>query len=116
MKSASPGKRTLKTKAPKTSKIRESAKGEPCLVRIPGVCNGNPATTVLAHLNGAGVGCKHADHKAAYACSACHSWLDGGYVQSGYGRTTRDLWHLESVIRTQDRLIEKGCIQVSGAV
>lgn len=115
MKSASPGKRTLKTKAPKTSNIQKSAKGEPCMVRIPGVCNGNSETTVLAHLNGAGVGCKHGDHKAAYACSACHSWLDGGYVQSGYGRTTRDLWHLESVIRTQDRLIERGLLLVKGA-
>jgi len=119
MKSASPGKApgksTLKSTNKKTSKIRQSAKGEPCLVRVPGVCNGNRATTVLAHLNGAGVGCKHGDHKAAYACSACHSWLDGGYVQSGYGRTTRDLWHLESVIRTQDRLVEKGLIQVKGA-
>ena len=123
MKSASPGKlpgklpgkSKLKPSSTKTSKIRQSAKGEQCLVRVPGVCNGNSATTVLAHLNGAGVGYKHGDHKAAYACSACHSWLDGGYVQSVYGRTTRDLWHLESVIRTQDRLIEKGFIQVIGS-
>ncbi|MFP3979153.1 nuclease domain-containing protein [Marinobacter sp. KMM 10035] len=113
-KTALRSKTQLKATTPKTSKIRQSAKGEHCLVRVPGVCNGNPATTVLAHLNGAGIGCKHSDHKAAYACSACHSWLDGGYVQSGYGRTTRDLWHLESVIRTQDRLINKGLIQVTG--
>lgn len=111
----SPGKSKLKATAPKTSKIRNSAKGEPCLVRVPGVCNGNSTTVVLAHLNGAGVGYKHQDHKAAYACSECHSWIDGGYVQQGYSRDTRDLWHLEGVIRTQDRLIEKGFIQVNGA-
>lgn len=105
----------MKAAKPKTSAIRMSAKGEQCLVRIPGVCNRNSSTTVLAHLNGAGVGCKHGDHKAAYCCSACHDWLDGGYVQHGYGRTTRDLWHLESVIRTQDRLIEKGLLLVKGA-
>lgn len=119
MKSASPGKlpgqSKLKAAGPKTSKIRMSAKGEPCLARIPGVCNGDSATTVLAHLNGAGAGCKHSDHKAAYACSECHAWLDGGYVQQGYTRDTRDLWHLEGVLRTQDRLIDKGLIQVNGA-
>ncbi len=115
LKTASPGKKTLKAKPTRTTKIRASAKGEPCLVRVPGVCNGNSATVVLAHLNGAGVGHKHQDHKAAYACSECHSWLDGGYVQQGYSRDTRDLWHLEGVIRTQDRLIEKGFIQITGA-
>lgn len=108
-------RKPMKSASPKTSKIRKSAKGEPCLVRIPGVCNGDSATTVLAHINGAGVGCKHSDHKAAFACSACHEWVDGGYIQQGYNRDTRDLWHLEGVIRTQDRLIEKGFIQVTGA-
>ncbi|WP_349677120.1 nuclease domain-containing protein [Marinobacter sp. UBA2678] len=105
----------MKTSRPNRSKIRESAKGEPCLVRVPGVCNGNSDTTVLAHLNGGGIGWKNEDHKAAYACSACHGWLDGGYATQGYSRATRDLWHLEGVVRTQDRLIEKGHIEVKGA-
>ncbi|WP_418141532.1 DUF1364 domain-containing protein [Marinobacter sp. MA] len=105
----------VKATRPKRSKIRDSAKGESCLVRVPGVCNRNPDTTVLAHLNGGGVGGKNEDHKAAYACSACHRWLDGGYATQGYSRATRDLWHLEGVVRTQDRLIEKGHIEVKGA-
>lgn len=108
-------RKPMKSASPKTSKIRKSAQGEPCLVRVPGVCNGDSATTVLAHINGAGVGCKHSDHKAAFACSACHEWVDGGYIQQGYTRDTRDLWHLEGVLRTQDRLIEKGFIRVTGA-
>lgn len=99
----------------KTSKIRQSAKGEPCLVRVPGVCNGNPETVVLAHLNGAGMGRKQADHKGAYACSDCHAWLDGGYTGQGHFRDYRDLMHLEGVMRTQDRLIEKGLMTVKGA-
>ena len=37
------------------SKLRKSAKGQLCLVRLPGVCNHNAETTVLAHLGGAGM-------------------------------------------------------------
>lgn len=99
----------------KTSKIRESARGKSCKVRVPGVCNGDPETVVLAHLNGAGVGRKAPDHHGADACCACHEWLDGGYAQQGCSREYRDLLHLEGVIRTQDRLIEEGFITIKGA-
>jgi len=118
IKAKAPMKRTAskpKSRLAKTGKIRKSAKGQPCLVRVPGVCNGNTETTVLAHVNGGGVGVKAGDHEAAYACSTCHEWLDGGYVQHGYSRDTRDLWHLQGVIRTQRVLIEKGLIEVKGA-
>ena len=33
---------------PKMTAARREAKGQPCMVRIPGVCNGDPETTVLA--------------------------------------------------------------------
>jgi len=114
MRPASSGRSTLKSKEPKRSKIRLSAKDEQCLVRVPGVCNGNSATVVLAHLNGAGVGMKNPDWQAAYACSACHEFLDGGYADSGIWREQRDLLHLQGVIRTQERLIDKGFIQIQG--
>lgn len=92
---------------PKTTPIRQSAKGKPCQVRVPGVCNGDWSTTVLAHLNGAGMALKAHDHEGAYTCSACHSWLDGGYAKT-HTRAERDLWHLEGVIRTQRLLIDEG--------
>ena len=98
----------------KTSKIRKSAKGEDCLVRAPGICNGNPETVVLAHINGGGMGRKNPDWQAAYACSACHEWLDGGYNREST-KPFRDLLHLEAVIRTQSALIDKGLITVRGA-
>lgn len=113
VKVAQPGRRCRKSgSVAKQTPIRSSARGEPCLVCIPGICNGDPQTTVLAHLNGAGIGRKAPDHEAAYACSACHQWLDGGYAQTGYNRDTRDLWHLQGVIRTQRRLIDKGLLVV----
>ena len=115
MSASSSRRSTIKSKAPKPSKIRLSAKGEQCLVRVPGVCNLDSATVVLAHLNGAGVGMKNPDWKSAYACSSCHEWLDGGYANTGSWRDERDLLHLQGVIRTQERLIDKGFIQIQGA-
>ena len=98
----------------KTSKIRQSARGQDCLVRVPGICNGNPETVVLAHINGGGVGMKAHDIHGAYCCSDCHTFLDGGYVKT-VTREYRDLLHLEGVVRTQLKLIESGFIVVRGA-
>lgn len=93
------------------SKITKSARGEQCQVRIFGVCNFDTETTVLAHLNGGGVGAKHLDGHGAYACSNCHTWLDGGYVKAA-NRDARDLFHLQAVIRTQSILVDKGLIDL----
>jgi hypothetical protein len=90
------------------SKIRKAAKGAECQIRIPGVCNYNPETTVLAHLNGAGMALKANDIHGAFACSDCHNEVD---------RRTRHidmeaarLAHLEGVIRTQKVLLRIGLI------
>ena len=82
--------------------LRNLAKGKPCMVRLPGICNGNPETTVLAHyrLSGTcGAGMKPDDQQGAWACSACHDEVD---------RRTRKLEndfvrlaHAEGVLRTQ---------------
>ena len=109
-------KRTpMKTKArPKRTKIRDSARGEPCQVRVVGVCNGDWSTTVLAHRNGAGMACKASDEDAAYACSACHEWLDGGYVRYGYTRSDRDTVHDKGIVRTREILKRKGLASLEG--
>lgn len=77
-----PAKRsTLKTKGPRMTPIRRAAAGQECTLRIPGVCNFDPATTVLCHSNylgdGKGMGLKAPDTKACFGCSACHDLLDG---------------------------------------
>jgi hypothetical protein len=91
------------------SKYIKSARGQMCQVRIPGVCNRNPETTVLAHLNGGGMGTKHFDIHGAYACSDCHAWLDGGYAKNS-GRAVRDLAHLMGMQKTQAIMIEQGTL------
>jgi hypothetical protein len=80
----------MKTSRPKMTPIRKSAKDEDCTLHFP-CCNFDPATVVWAHsnshLDGKGAGIKARDEEGCYACSACHSWLDGGYA----GRMERGL-------------------------
>lgn len=96
------------------SKITESAKGESCTVRLPGVCNHNNDTVVFAHINsvrlGHGIGIKNKDIHGAYACSSCHDWIDGR-VKSHQDPNVIKLAHYEGVLETQLRLIEKGLIK-----
>lgn len=65
----------------RNKKLRDSAQGQDCQLRIPGVCNGNPETVVWCHLNGQeygkGMGHKSHDIFGFYGCSACHDVYDG---------------------------------------
>lgn len=74
-------KAKLKAKGPKMTPIRRAARGQDCTLRLPGVCNFDPDTTVLCHSNyladGKGMGLKAPDTAAAFGCSACHDLLDG---------------------------------------
>jgi len=59
--------------------LRKAARGRECQVRIPGVCNGNSETSVLAHIRLAGLcgtGIKPPDLIATIACSSCHDEID----------------------------------------
>lgn len=102
--------RPVKQKQPriKNKKITDSARGEDCTLRISGVCNFNPETTVFAHMNGGGMGYKHHDIHGCYACSKCHSLLDSAW---GYGMTGQNAL-FKSMIETQNKLIEKGLIKI----
>lgn len=90
--------------------LRKEAKGRECMIRIPGVCNGNPETTVLAHYRLAGIsgmGMKSPDLIAAWACSSCHDAVDrrdSMFLEKDWVR----LLHAEGVMRTQDALIKEG--------
>jgi len=75
---------------------------------MPGICNGNPETTVLAHLNGGGMGMRRSDIHGAFACSACHDEVDRRtrITDAEYAR----LCHLDGVIRTQEIWIREGLL------
>jgi len=92
------------------SKIRKSARGEDCQVRIPEVCNGNPETTVFAHLGGGGMGAKMPDLFGAYCCSDCHDLVDGRSQCSDISDASIKADFYDGIFRTQLILIEKGLI------
>jgi len=94
------------------SKLTESARGQNCQVRIPGICNHDPRTVVLAHINGAGMGMKAPDIHGAYCCSDCHDVLDGRTKMPFTSPDEVKLYHLEGVIRTQKIMLEQGLIKI----
>ena len=71
--------------SPKTVEHRNGpllamAERRECLLRVPGVCNFDPATTVACHSNqsihGKAGARKADDHYSVWGCHACHTWLD----------------------------------------
>lgn len=62
----------------KSNKLRKSAQGQRCTMNVARVCNYNPETTVLAHINceGGCMGGKTDDFSAAFMCYECHTWYD----------------------------------------
>ncbi len=78
-------------------------------MRLPGICNFNPETTILAHYRLAGLcgtGMKPIDLIGAWACSDCHNAIDDG--KAAYTREQLDLMHLEGMCRTITALHKLG--------
>lgn len=83
-----------------STKLRGSARGQRCTIGVPGVCNHNPETTVLAHAPSEfkGMGLKGPDYWAAFACSACHEHLDHNRLM----KSDAALYWLSGIHRTQE--------------
>jgi len=93
--------------------LRKAAKGRGCMVRLPGICNHNSETVVLAHIRLAGVsgmGMKSPDLIGAWCCSSCHDEIDGRTNRSGLTRDELRLAHLEGMVRTIVQLEKEGLI------
>lgn len=86
------------------------------MVRIPGICNRDPDTTIAAHYRLAGmcgVGVKPLDVLSAHACSDCHDAIDSRTGTEDYTRAELRLMHAEATLRTIDKLVREGRIQIS---
>jgi len=93
--------------------LRKEAKGRGCMVRLPGICNFNSETVVLAHIRMAGVsgiGMKSPDLIGAWACSACHDELDGRTHKSGMTHDELRLAHYDGMARTIAQLEKEGLV------
>lgn len=83
--------------------LRKAAQGRPCQMRLPGVCNHDPETTVLAHIRRggiAGMGQKPTDLAAVVCCSSCHDAIDRRNNMGGYTKSDLDGYILEALCRT----------------
>lgn len=71
-----------KTVAHRNRHLLDMARGQYCLLRVPGVCIGGTETTVACHSNlgihGKAGARKANDEYHAAGCFACHRWLDQG--------------------------------------
>jgi len=88
--------------------LREQARGRDCQIRLPGVCNHDQATTVLAHyrmVGLSGMGMKSPDLCGAWACSACHAYVDTHRDDA----TARAF--LEGIMRTIAALQKEGLLK-----
>lgn len=97
------------------SKITESANGEECQIRIPGVCCFDSATTVWCHANGLasgrGKGLKSPDILGAYGCYKCHQVVDSMVKLPGHlTRQDVEICFHEGHQRSLRILIEKGLV------
>ena len=96
--------------------LRKLARGQDCTVRLPGICNSNPETTVLAHYRLAGVsgiGIKSPDVIGAWCCSACHDAIDGR-IRTNFEHEWLRLCHAEGMMRTLAALDRMGFKMTKG--
>ncbi|EKO3632384.1 DUF1364 family protein [Vibrio metschnikovii] len=92
----------------RSKKIMKSARGKQCTLRLVGICNFNPETTVAAHVGlRRGMGIKCGDNMVIYACSNCHAEIDSSSRES-YAADK-----LRAVEETQESMIEQGLLAFS---
>lgn len=91
--------------------LRKTAKDQDCTLRIPGVCNFDPETTVLAHINclDKGVGYKSPDFWGVFACSSCHAALDGHKIPL----ESRSSYILSALYETWRHWVRSGAVKLS---
>ena len=96
------------------SKITDSAKGQECQVRIPGVCSGDSSTVVWAHAigtaSGKGIGMKSPDALGSYACQPCHDAYDRR-IRTNHDRQFIEHCFMEGHMKSLRILIEKGLVK-----
>lgn len=93
-----------------STKLRNSARGQECTFRIPGICQGGTETTVLAHIRdeAKGLGNKANDFSAAFACCNCHDAID----QHRLSKEDELAYSLRAMQRTLAIWVAKGLVIV----
>lgn len=86
----------------RSRKYLDGARGETCKLRIVGVCTGDRATTIAAHIRDrhTGRGIKGSDISVVDGCFACHRRFDG---QDGEALSRED-WQFYALRGLQETL------------
>lgn len=94
----------------KNLKLRNSARLQDCTLNISGVCNYNPETTVLCHINvdGGAMGGKSPDYSAVFGCSDCHAHLD----QKKLNSEDELFYTRRALLRTWAKWIDMGLVKI----
>ena len=100
----------------RSRKYLDAAKGQPCSLQIPGVCQGGTETTVACHspLGEDRNGTKAGDFCVADGCRACHDCLDRRSKLGGYDLTEEDQRYFfhRGMVRTLANRLERGILKV----
>ncbi len=94
------------------SALTDLCQNQPCYIRLPGICNGNPETSSPAHLrlgDISGYGLKAPDIFVCPGCLNCHDAVD----RRRYKDLDRDYVlkaHYEGIFRWQYDLYEREII------
>lgn len=103
-----------------SQKLRDSARGQECTLRLPGICQGGTETTVLAHMPSMiglkGFGMKVPDYWAARACFACHEFVGRRPTLRTADRSDVELleYWIAALELTWQRWFEQGLLRVAG--
>jgi len=91
----------------------ERCRGQECYVRLPSICNGDPATVVPAHIRMIGIsgaGLKAPDILTCPACHACHDAIDRR-ARMDLDRDYVRLAHFEGLARWLAKLVNEGKVK-----
>ena len=93
-----------------SKKLLSRSRGQECTMRVAGVCNYDPETTIPAHINTSGgkMGGKTHDFMVVDCCSDCHDWLD----QHKGTEEDRLFYTRRALERTWERRINEGAITI----
>jgi len=101
-----------KNKRLRSKKIRDSAKGEDCTLRLSPNCTDEWGAVVLCHVGKlSGTSAKCHDTFAVYGCNYCHDIIDSRVkTDIAKGQIARE--KLRALEETQSKFIQKNLIQV----
>jgi hypothetical protein len=96
----------------RSKSLRRAAAGQRCTLNLPGICNYDPETVVLAHIHDEqfGKSRKADDTSGMHCCAACHSAYD--LHRTGLDELTLLKLVFRAYQRTIRRLVQMGEMKV----